>query len=306
MRIVLVILLALVVLAGGVWWIVAKQSRHQTPVGMIASDRQARLYEWRRVDQTPLAELTPVMQQWRERGGESMVVDLTVFAPAAATNSTEAVITALAAYVTTAQTIGLQVEALAGDLDLLNSPQEIQQIYAGINQFNRANPQLAIKAIVWDVEPWQKLDWDPVAFLNFVDATNASAPRGLIPGYAVPAWFAGEKAQQVMWRGQQRSMAQALAGLVGSSDGSFIAVMDYFDTVAEAQQGFAPWLELGVPVRSIFEIGNSEPGTTLLGQSWEQQAQFFNDVSAPWLNNPVYRGVDVDSAGFLPAWQPPQ
>ena len=266
----------------------------------IDADRQARLYEWRRVDQTPLAELTPVMEFWAQRGGVTMVPDVTVLAQAVDEPMKSKVHADLARYVAAAQGYGLEVEALAGDPDLVGNHKAVTTINDSLAQFNERYPTQRIDYLVWDVEPWQDTDWQPQAYLDFVEFAVDGAPAAVVPGFAVPVWFIGADAAAVTWGGETASTGQHIARAVTARPGAFIAVMDYFDTQSAAAAGFEPWLALGVPVRSVFEIGESEPGTTMLGWTWPEQGAFLNSVSQDWVQDEHYQGVDVDSALFLP------
>ncbi len=229
-----------------------------------------------------------------------MVLDLTVLAPASASRVEDQAHAALAGYVAAAGQLGLRVEALAGDPDLVTDLVAVTAINESLGAYNEKYPEQRISYLVWDVEPWQYSTWDPADFLDYARFALAGTAPGITPGFAVPVWFTGTHAEQMSWSGASSTMGAHLARIVAQREGAFVAVMDYFDDISAARSGLQPWLELGVPVRSVFEIGRSERGTTMLGWTWPEQSRFLNEVSRDWVGLEVYQGLDVDSALYLP------
>ena len=280
----------------------AKAATVSTVSGAVtASAPRVAAYEWRRIDLTPLPELTAGFASFKAMGGTTMSLDISHVVSIAAlknastrTRTQQAWNRALDAYIAAAAAAGLRVEALAGAPTWMRPSQRAATITVMnfVASFNAARPTAArLTGLQFDIEPWVDPGWSAGAatlttqWLDTIGGISAkqvaTAPALRVPlTVAVPFWLDGTAEPKALNRGgvvlsPTEHIVRLLDNGTGTGTGNAIAVMAYRDVVAgsngslalsNAEVGFTE--KTGGRVRAVIaqEVTDIEPASITFWQ----------------------------------------
>lgn len=265
-----------------------------------------RLYEWRRVDTTPMRELTKTLDKWHAVNGDRIVLDVSFLVDKVEQKANMAqTYKTLANYINEAKKRNLKVDATAGDPRWIEYTYIVDILDATLRDYNKKYPALKFSSITYNVEPWTTPTWatDTTAvatkMLNWYSYLVTKHTNIQI-GFDVPYWFTQTGGMsQITYKGIKAPLSQHLAKIALPHKNSFFVVMAYQNSLSRMVSVVKPWISLGIPYMIAGEIGPTEPTATWYNKSRTETFAAFNQVKQIYSQTPHFIGFDIDSAYYL-------
>ena len=311
-----------------------RPARADRSVSVTASARpQLRSWEWRRLDRTPLAQLTTGFAQFRAMGGTTLcldisyVVDISEIADPARRSAAEAAYSAsLGDYIAAAGRHGLTVEAVAVSPHWI-AP-DVRYVTGIVAQYVTAFNQRSARDLVglhFDLEPWGTPEWATrattltqqlLATVAQIARQQAALPaaRRVPVSVDLPFWLDGTTAPSaVPYGGGTMSPTEHVMRLLDNGAGrrNAVVVMAYRDrtsggdgSLAVSASEFALAKKLGGRVAVVVgqEIGQADPTRiTFFEEGLGALQSAMRTLTAAYSASVAWGGLAIDDFAALSA-----
>lgn len=290
-----------------------------------------RSWEWRRLDRTPLAELTAGFSQFAAMGGTTLsidisyIVDISEIADPAQRAAEEARYrSSLRSYLAVAAEAGLSVEAVAGSPHWIRPDvRYVTGIVADfVTTFNQASER-KLAGLHYDLEPWGTPEWSVTArsqtrqlleTVAGIAALQAAVPVGQRVPVTVdlPFWLDGTTApRSLRFGGFTMSPTAHVMRVLDNGAGmqNAVAIMAYRDqtggidgSLAVSAKEFRLAAKYNGRVRVIVgqEIGNVEPKrTTFHDEGLAAMRSAMRTLTTRYSRSVAWGGLAIDDFAAL-------